>query len=75
VVPEAERPAPVSPEPLPRVTWSNHLRSEANTIALEVERRARTGPPPDPRLRPEWRETFEDLVWSVVNIREFVWMP
>lgn len=75
VVPEAERSAPVSPDPLPRVTWSNHLQSEANTIALEVERRARIGPPPDPRLRADWRETLEDLVWSVVNIREFVWVP
>ena len=61
--------------PLPQITWSNHLQSEANTIALELERRARAGPPPDPRLRAQWREVFEDVVWSVVNVREFVWMP
>ncbi|MFO0949076.1 MAG: DUF1553 domain-containing protein [Planctomycetota bacterium] len=60
---------------LPRVTWSNHLSPEASTIALELERRARSGPPPDPRLRPEWREVYEDVVWSIVNIREFVWLP
>ena len=75
LVPIAEIPTPTPPEPLPRVTWSNHLRSEANTIALELERRARAGPPPDPRLRPDWREVFEDAVWSVINTREFVWMP
>jgi hypothetical protein len=75
VVPANEIPASTPLEPLPRVTWSNHLRSEANSIALELERRARTGPAPDPRLRPQWRETFEDVVWSVVNLREFVWMP
>jgi hypothetical protein len=57
------------------VTWSNHLQPEANTIAQEQERRTRTGPPADTRLRPEWRELFEDLVWSLVNTREFVWMP
>jgi hypothetical protein len=57
------------------VTWSNHLQPEANTIAKEQERRTRTGPPADTRLRPEWRELFEDLVWSLVNTREFVWMP
>jgi hypothetical protein len=62
-------------EPLPTVTWSNHLRSEGNIIAMEIERRARTGTPVDPRLREEWREVFEDIVWSVINIREFVWVP
>ncbi|MGN6546530.1 MAG: DUF1553 domain-containing protein, partial [Aureliella sp.] len=70
---EIEPPQPL--EPLPRVTWSNHLRPEANSIALELEQRARQGLPPDGRLRPEWRETYEDVVWSVINLREFVWMP
>lgn len=66
------------PEPwerLPQVTWSNHLRNEANTIQLEHARRVRQGPPADPRLEPEWRERYEDFVWSVVNLREFLWMP
>lgn len=67
---------PLAPlERLPQVTWSNHLRSEANVIQQEWERRMRTGPPPDPRLQTVWRERFEDVVWSVVNLREFVWMP
>lgn len=68
----------VSPEKLPllpQVTWFNHLRPEANTIQQEIERRVRQGPPPDPRLRPEWREAYEDVVWSLVNHREFVWIP
>jgi hypothetical protein len=68
---QAETPLPL----LPRVTWSNHLRAEATTIAIELERRARLGPRPDPRLRPEWREIYEDVIWSVVNTREFVWVP
>ena len=67
--------AGASLEPLPVVTWSNHLSPESTTIALELERRARTGSPPDPHLRPEWREVYEDVVWSVLNISEFVWIP
>jgi cytochrome c553 len=67
--------APVYPAALPRVTWFNHLNAEANTIALENDKRARKGPPADPRLRAEWRERYEDFVWSLVNSREFVWMP
>lgn len=68
----------VEPQPLSilgRVTWSNHLVSEANSIQLEMERRSRAGAPADPRLRPAWREVYEDFVWSVINTREFVWVP
>ena len=39
------------PTPLPQVTWFNHLRPKANKIQLEIERRVRRGPPPDPRLQ------------------------
>jgi mono/diheme cytochrome c family protein len=75
VLPAAEV-APVRlPPALPGVSWANHLAPDANTIKVELEQRARTGPPADPRLRPVWREIFEDVVWSVVNTREFVWLP
>jgi hypothetical protein len=75
LLPEAAQASPAEPDILPKVTWSNHLRSEANLIALEMEKRSRLGPPVDPRLRPEWREIVEDVVWSIINTREFVWMP
>ena len=75
LVPAAQVRAPAPLPPLPRVTWYNHQNSEANRIAQELERRARLGPPADPRLKPDWRETFEDFVWSVMNTREFVWLP
>lgn len=75
LVPQEEITLPTPPERLPLVTWSNHLRNEANVIQLEHAQRARTGPPADPRLRTQWREVYEDVVWSVVNLREFVWMP
>ncbi len=75
VLPAAEV-KPVTPAvPLPAVAWSNHLMPDANSIKLELEQRARSGPPADPRLRPAWREAFEDVVWSVVNTREFIWLP
>jgi len=66
---------PDPPPLLPRVTWSNHLQAEATSIALELERQARRGPPPDPRLVTVWREAYEDVVWTLVNSREFVWAP
>ncbi|MCA8996937.1 MAG: DUF1553 domain-containing protein [Planctomycetaceae bacterium] len=61
--------------PLPQVTWFNHARPKANEIQLEIERRVLAGPPPDPRLMPAWRRVFEDVLWSLINHREFVWMP
>ncbi|MCO8123100.1 DUF1553 domain-containing protein [Stieleria sp. TO1_6] len=61
--------------PLPQSTWSNHLVPEANDIQEQWQRRVRRGPAVDPRLRPEWREVYEDIVWSLVNHREFVWIP
>lgn len=60
---------------LRQVTWFNHMQPEANLIQIEIERRVRAGPPPDPRLNPEWREVYEDLIWSLVNDSEFVWAP
>ncbi|MEQ1859984.1 MAG: DUF1553 domain-containing protein [Chthoniobacteraceae bacterium] len=75
LVPAAEQVIPKAPEPLPLVTWLNHVSPEANSIQLEVEKRVRQGQPADPRLRGAWREIYEDLVWSVINDREFVWIP
>lgn len=67
------RPEPL--QPLSHVSWRNHLRSEANLIKIEMERRARMGDPGDPRLRPQWREAYEDVVWSLINSPELIWVP
>ena len=75
LVPEDQIQSPTPLAPLPRITWSNHLSPESNAIALDMEERARLGPTPDPRLRDSWREVYEDIVWSVANLGEFVWMP
>jgi cytochrome c553 len=74
VPPGDVKPIPERPR-LPRVSWSNHLVAEANVIKVKMERNARAGDPPDPRLSPEWRETYEDFVWGVINSPEFVWVP
>ncbi len=75
LLPESEWKRPEPLEPLPVVTWSNHVQPEANSIAVEMEQRARSGPPPDYRFRPEWREAYEDAIWTLVNLSEFVWIP
>lgn len=75
LVPTDQVTPPTEPKPLPQVTWFNHLRPRANEIQLELERRVQAGPPSDPRLQPAWREVYEDIVWSLINHREFVWMP
>ncbi len=75
VIPAAEVRPIDKPEMLPLITWFNHQRHEATKVQNAVERRVLKGPPADPRLRPEWREKFEDMVWSLINHREFVWIP
>ncbi len=75
VLPAAEVIPPAPLPPLPGLSWSTHLMPDATTVMMEMEKRARSGPPSDPRLRPAWREAFEDIVWSLVNTREFVWLP
>jgi hypothetical protein len=71
---ELVQPTPID-ELLPRVTWSNHLVPQATTIQMEMQRRARRGPAADARLEPLWRERYEDVVWSLINASEFVWIP
>jgi len=66
---------PAADPPLPKSTWSNHLLPEANEVQLEWDRRVRRGPAADPRLQTAWREVYEDIIWSLVNDREFVWVP
>jgi hypothetical protein len=75
LLPADEQIPPPRPEPLRRVSWSNHLAAEANSIKIEAARRARLGPAADPRLRPAWREAYEDVVWSLLNAPEFIWIP
>jgi hypothetical protein len=74
IIPKADSHKPEGPEKLPLITWFNHLSPEATTIQIEVEKQVRHGPPVDPRINPDWRERYEDLIWSLINHREFVWL-
>jgi hypothetical protein len=58
-----------------RVSWSNHLSSEATLIRMDEERKLRMGDAPTNRLTTEFRERFEDALWAMVNSPEFVMVP
>ena len=75
IVPESKRAAPVRPDPLKHVSWSNHLSAEANRIKIEMEKRAREGDPPTVLLEADWRERLEDMLWALMNSPEFVYLP
>jgi hypothetical protein len=65
-----------SPRKPPRyVSWSNHLTEEANAIKVVREAEARRGDPPTARLDPAWRQRLEDVLWSLINDPEFLFMP
>lgn len=62
------------PAPAPRrkfVAWSNHMRSEANSLRLAEEAAARRGEAPTARLNADWRRRFEDVVWALLNAPEW----
>ncbi|HLX61412.1 MAG TPA: DUF1553 domain-containing protein [Planctomycetota bacterium] len=58
-----------------QVSWSNHLSPEATKIKMEMEKQAHLGEPPTKRLDADWRERVEDVIWSLVNSPEFVFIP
>lgn len=57
------------------VTWSNHLRPEASDRKLALAKELEAGDPPTKRLRADWRERAEDMVWTLINSPEFVFVP
>ncbi len=75
IVPEEQVQRSTPPSPLPQSTWTNHLVPEANEIQEEWQRRVLRGPAVDPRIRATWRRVYEDVIWSLVNDRDFVWVP
>jgi mono/diheme cytochrome c family protein len=53
------------------VAWSNHMKSEANTLRLAEEAAARRGDPATTRLDPAWRQRFENVLWAMLNAPEW----
>lgn len=67
----------VTRPPLPRnaVAWSNHLDPKANVVKLQLEEAVDAGDPPTQRIKADWRERLEDMIWSLTNSPEFVFVP
>ncbi|MCH8828947.1 MAG: DUF1553 domain-containing protein, partial [Planctomycetes bacterium] len=67
---------PAKKKPLPRglVGWSNHLHSRANEIKIELQRAVERGDTPTNRLDSDWRQRMEDMVWTLMNSPEFVYL-
>ena len=61
--------------PTSAVSWANHLDPEATRIKLKLAELARGGDPPTQRLKPDWRERMEDMLWAPVNSPEFLFIP
>ncbi|WP_417382391.1 DUF1553 domain-containing protein [Gimesia sp.] len=74
VNPQAEL---VSRERLPRnlVGWSNHVNPRANEIKVELEVAVKQGDPPTRRLNDDWRKRYEDMLWTLLNSPEFIFVP
>ncbi|MDP3070915.1 MAG: DUF1553 domain-containing protein [Opitutaceae bacterium] len=64
-------PAPAPPVRRKYVAWSNHMKSEANSLRLEEETAARRGDAPTARLDSDWRRRFEDVIWALLNAPEW----
>ena len=63
------------PLPVNLVGWSNHLSSRANEIKVELEHAIQEGDPPTQRLKEGWRNRYEDVLWTLLNSPEFVFVP
>ncbi|NBP85999.1 MAG: DUF1553 domain-containing protein, partial [Mycobacteriaceae bacterium] len=57
------------------LSWTNHLNAKASEIKYLVEEKAHQGDEPTPRLKKDWRERAEDVLWAMVNSPEFVFVP
>ncbi|WP_298869404.1 DUF1553 domain-containing protein, partial [uncultured Gimesia sp.] len=55
------------PLPVNLVGWSNHLSSRANEIKVELEHAIQEGDPPTQRLKEDWRNRYEDVLWTLLN--------
>lgn len=57
------------------VTWTNHLLPESNVYKQELALEAQNGDPPTARLRAEWRQRCEDVIWAILNSSEVLYRP
>ncbi|MCA8987656.1 MAG: DUF1553 domain-containing protein, partial [Planctomycetaceae bacterium] len=67
-------PTPVVVERSP-LTWTAHFDPNAALEGIRQQEVAEQGDIPTSRLTPEWRERAEDVLWTVLNSPEFVFVP
>lgn len=77
IIPPGERVVekPAKREPVRYVSWSNHLDSAANELAVQKEAEARAGDPPTNALQADWRLRLSDVVWAMLNSPEWIYTP
>ena len=57
------------------VGWTNHLHPDATVAQNKLQEEVTAGDPPTPRLTENWRLRYEDVLWSLLNSPEFVFVP
>lgn len=57
------------------ITWINHFHPDADREAIRRGREVIKGDQKSVRLDPDWRQRAEDVVWTLVNSPEFVFVP
>ena len=57
------------------ITWSNHFDPKSDDEAIRRQREVLQGDPPTARLNSDWRERVEDVLWSLINSPEFLFVP
>ncbi len=57
------------------ITWVNHFDPKSDDEAIRRQREILEGDPPTTRLDGNWRSRVEDIVWTLVNSPEFVFIP
>jgi hypothetical protein len=57
------------------VSWFNHLQPKSNELRVAWQKQVEKGDLPTTQLTTAWRERAEDMVWTLVNSPEFVWIP
>lgn len=72
---ELDSPPPRQPGARTGVGWSNHLHPDANMLQIRTQEQVRRGDIPTRKLHPQWRERFEDMLWTLMNSPEFIFVP
>ncbi len=61
--------------PIPVLAWNNHLSVEAVELRREQVEELESGPVRTKRLKPDWRNRFEDALWALLNSPETISIP